>query len=230
MASTRQAHGWTIVIPIRDPRTGKTRLRGGAGLNTAIAEDTLSATLECTLVSRVIVVTDEPSWVSPKLRGAHRLEVSLQSSRGLAGAIDEGIALAGDGSVAVMLGDLPSLSAGALQRALSAASFVRRGMVTDHCGTGTTLITARRAADHRACFGPGSAALHRDLGYEELPVGADSGLRWDVDTPDDLTEALRRGVGSATRNALTRELAHDLIPELSPEHILDLADSGVLAR
>ena len=202
VASIRHAHGWTIVVPIRDPHTGKTRLGAGVDINLAIAQDTLAAALDCTLVCRVIVVTDEQGWVSAKLRGTRRLDFVPQHSRGLAGAIDEGIAHAGDGAVAVMLGDLPALSPGTLQRALSAASFVQRGMVSDHTGSGTTLITARKAADHRPCFGPGSAGLHRDLGYEELPIGADSALRRDVDTPDDLDAVLRLGVGPATRDVL----------------------------
>jgi 2-phospho-L-lactate guanylyltransferase (CobY/MobA/RfbA family) len=47
----------------------------------------------------------------------------------------------------------------------------------------------------------GSAARHRDSGAVEL-TGAWPGLRCDIDTPEDLAEARRLGVGPATSAAV----------------------------
>ncbi len=199
--------GWTIVIPIRDPQTGKTRLRAGSAVNAAIAHDTLTATLACDAVARVVLVTDQPDWISTQLLSDPRLHLVPQYSRGLTAAIELGLECAAATPTAVMLGDLPSLSPAELAGALVSATTVPRGMVTDHCGTGTTLITAQRAGDHRPNFGPDSAALHRGLGYAELPVPTGSGLRRDIDTPADLDHAMRHGTGSATRQAVARAAA-----------------------
>lgn len=198
---------WTVVIPIRDPHTGKSRLGAGPTVNTAIARDTLAAAEACTAVERVIVVTDFVEWLGAEALASPKVHIVRQVSTGLADAVALGIRSAGPGPVAVMLGDLPTLEPGELAAALRAAATVPLGMVTDHCDTGTTLITARRASDHRPSFGPGSAALHRALGYEELPVAADSCLRRDVDTPEDLDRAVVDGLGAATREALERSEA-----------------------
>ncbi|MGJ0205103.1 2-phospho-L-lactate guanylyltransferase [Leucobacter sp. gxy201] len=207
MPDEQRPGDWTVVIPIRDPRTGKSRLRAGAAVNAAIARDTLAAARACGAVGRVLLVTDETDWLGPELLASSKVHVVQQHSTGLADAIELGLERAGRGRVAVMLGDLPSLAATELEAALRAADDVPLGMVTDHCETGTTLITAPDAADHRPSFGPGSAALHRGLGYEELPVPTGSGLRRDVDTPEDLDRALRRGIGAATKRAVERSEA-----------------------
>lgn len=202
MAPDQLSSTWSVVVPIRDPRTGKSRLRAGPAVNAAIAQDTLAAAQACTAVERVVLVTDHTDWLAPELLASPKIQVVQQLSRGLAEAVALGIDIAGEGPVAVMLGDLPTLEAAELEAALHAASQVPLGMITDHCDTGTTLITARNASDHRPSFGPGSAALHRGLGYEELPVPADSCLRQDVDTPEDLDRAVLHGLGAATLLAL----------------------------
>ncbi len=75
--------------------------------------------------------------------------------------------------------------------------------MADAAGTGTTVLAA--AAGHRLAprYGPGSRDGHAASGAVE--VDGDLRLRRDVDTPDDLRDALALGVGPRTA-----AVAHDL--------------------
>jgi 2-phospho-L-lactate guanylyltransferase len=74
--------------------------------------------------------------------------------------------------------------------------------VVDSAGTGTTLLAAAPGIALAPEYGLSSRATHLRSGAVELP-GA-PGLRLDVDTPDDLAEALRLGVGEATATVARR--------------------------
>jgi len=180
---------WTIVIPVKGTDAAKSRLGATRELARAIAQDTVDAALQ---VAPVIVVTAASPTDFPGAR------VVADPGRGLAAAVGAGIAHAG-GAVAVLLGDLPALRPEELRSALVAASTLDRAFVPDAEGSGTSLITS--TTDHAAAFGAGSAQRHRDAGYVELDVPPSSGLRSDVDTPDQL-ESLRDRVGPRTRAQL----------------------------
>ena len=128
---------------------------------------------------------------------------------GLNAAIRAGLEAAGaDGAelsngVAVLLGDLPALLPSELLAALTEAERHPLAFVSDADGEGTVLITATGGAAHTPSFGAGSRAAHLAAGYVELDVAAESGLRRDVDTPDDLG-ALAERVGAYTKAALQR--------------------------
>ena len=187
---TRHVLDWTIVIPIKGTPAAKSRLGGGAELALAIALDTVDAARQ---VGRVIVVT-APA-VSSRFAG---VQVIADTGHGLAAAIRTGLAAAGSGPVAVMLGDLPALQPAELREALALAEHHDRAMVPDSDGQGTTLITALVAADHAPAFGPGSRAAHRAVGYIEIDGGP--GLRSDVDTPEQLS-ALAGRLGTRTASS-----------------------------
>ena len=193
---------WTVVVPIRDPRTGKSRLGLSAGVAAGVALDTLAAVRAAARVGRVIVVTDDAGWIG-SVEVAD--QVVLQREPGLTAAVLEGVAAAGEeASVAVLLGDLPSLLPTDLDAALQRAEAHPLGFVPDAEGTGTTLVTARQASAHRPAFGNGSAMRHADAGYADLGIPAGSTLRHDVDTLEDLEAAEKRGVGALTRAARRR--------------------------
>ena len=183
---------WTIVVPVKGTASAKSRLGGSPELALAIALDTVAAALE---VAPVIVVTPlaEPFVVL----GA---TVVADGRSGLSAAIRQGVNAAGDGAVAVLLGDFPAMQPAELGSALAAAGRHPLAFVPDADGTGTVLVTALRAADHAPAFGPGSAALHRAAGYVELDVPVSAGLRRDVDTPADLA-ALGDRLGERTRSS-----------------------------
>jgi len=161
----------------------------------AIALDTVEVALATT---RVVVVTSQEA--APAFEGIGAMVV-LDPASGLAGAVLAGIAAAGAGAVAVMLGDLPALRSHELAGALAQAADHRRAMVADAENEGTTLITALQAVDHAPAFGSGSRAAHVVARYAELVVSPDSGLRRDVDTMGQLT-ALASRLGPRTALAL----------------------------
>lgn len=173
---------WTVVIPVKPPEIGKSRLdvagTDRAALARAIAQDTIAAAAE---VARVIVVTADPSVDLPGV------EVVVESApRGIAAAVTDGLAVAPGERRAVLLGDLPALRPDDLAEALALAEDTRLGAVPDQERSGTTLVTAREG-DLPAAFGEGSWARHRAAGFVELPVPSTSTLRRDVDRPEHLT-------------------------------------------
>ena len=199
---------WVVVIPVKGTADAKSRFgdavpdRGAVAL--AIALDTTTAALAAESVVGVIVVTN--AAVASAFDDLDALVVVEHEPAGLAAAIASGIDLAsalgapGRGT-AVLLGDLPALTPAELDAALALAAAHDRAMVPDAEGSGTALVTAADGATHATAFGPGSAAAHVAAGYVALELPADSGLRNDVDTLEQLT-ALRPRLGPHTTAAL----------------------------
>jgi 2-phospho-L-lactate guanylyltransferase len=182
---------WTVVIPVKGTASAKSRLGGSAELALAIALDTVSAAMGA---ARVVVVTT-PEASAPF--DALDVLVAIDPEEGLNAAIADGIAAAGDGAVAVLLGDVPALQTSELSAALKAAEQHPLAFVADAEGEGTVLITALDPGDHSPAFGVGSRQAHQAAGYVELDFPADSGLRRDVDTPEHLAAVSSR-VGPRT--------------------------------
>ncbi|MCW2549020.1 MAG: 2-phospho-L-lactate guanylyltransferase CofC, partial [Mycobacterium sp.] len=150
------------------------------------------------VAAKVIVVTSRSIGPQFEAMGAR---VTLDAKAGLNAAIAQGVAAAGDGPVAVLLGDVPALRSSELAQALELAEQHPLAFVPDADNEGTVLIAARASADHRPAFGLHSRAAHGAAGYVELEIPADSGLRPDVDTPAQLA-ALGDRLGPRTRAAL----------------------------
>lgn len=200
---------WTVVIPVKAPAAGKTRLSPAladdarAQLARAFALDTIAAALAAASVGRVIVVGDDASLAG----GAEFLAEPVGPDRGLLPAIRHGIAharSAGPVAVAVLLGDLPALAPEELDGVLVAASRHPLAFVRDADGTGTTLATAAPGTEFEPRFGPGSAARHAAAGFVELEASGAPGLTRDVDTVDGLEAVLHHGVGDHTAEAVAR--------------------------
>ncbi len=181
----------SLIIPVRDPATAKTRLASGddpaadarrTTLAIAIALDTVSAARAAREVGDVFVVGS----LAEPIPGVHVLD---DPGFGLLVAVGAGLAAADPAApTAVLLGDLPALQPADLDAALVAASEHHWAFVPDADGIGTTLVTAAAGLPHALRFGPGSAEQHREAGYVELDVPERSGLRRDVDTPAQLAE------------------------------------------
>lgn len=179
----------SLVIPVRDPASAKSRLAVGddpaaharrAALAAAIALDTVTAARAAREVGEVIVV----GTLASALEGVQVLD---DPGYGLLVAVGAGLAAADAAApTAVLLGDLPALQPADLDAALVAASEHHWAFVPDAEGTGTTLVTAAAGLPHALRFGEGSAEQHRDAGYVELDVPERSGLRRDIDTPAQL--------------------------------------------
>lgn len=207
---TPDTSGWTIIVPVKPAAVGKSRLVDVGvdreALARAIALDTIAAAAAATLVSRVIVVTDDAD-IRAELRREPQVEVVPEGdTRGLDGAIARGADVAGLGTArAALLGDLPALRPADLDAALELAASVERGVVVDSEATGSTLVTARAGAVWISAFGEDSAARHRLLGCTDLAVGGDSTLRRDVDTAAHLSAAVALGIGPRTSAVLIAE-------------------------
>jgi len=190
---------FALLVPIKDGRGAKTRL-GGLGaadraeLMAAFARDAIEAARRTPLVA--VHVVGDPVTLGPM---AAELGVPVLADEGegdLNRALRHAAArVASPGrGVAVMLADLPCLRAADLETALARSG---RAYVADAAGTGTTLLVAPPGADLDPRFGPGSALAHEASGATPV-TGQLESLRRDVDTAEDLAEALRLGVGPHT--------------------------------
>ena len=200
----------SLVIPVRDAASAKSRLAADGGadadarrasLAAAIALDTVSAARAAGNVGELIVVGSLPVAVEG-------VRVIDDPGFGLLVAIGAGLSAADPAAAtAVLLGDLPALQPQDLDAALVAASEHHWAFVSDADGDGTTLVVASAGLPHSLRFGLGSAEQHRDAGYVELDVPERSGLRRDVDTLTQLADlAALAAAGVVLLGARTRAL------------------------
>lgn len=214
---TDTAAQWWVIVPMKDARRAKSRLGDVRGdrrqLAIVMARDTLCAVVNADRVEGVLVVCDNAldveSWSLPGVR------VVVREGIGMNQAIRAGAAelCAGGGApnLAALPGDLPYLRSAELDVALTKAASVPAGCVGDRAGTGTTLLTARAGTTLQPAYGPDSLRAHRDAGAVELGLPAWSGLRRDVDAPEDLV--LNAALGHRTRDVLERRAAAERPPE-----------------
>lgn len=194
-----------VVIPFKGAPNSKSRLAARFddlarhALALAFLQDVVAAARATPDVAGVMIVSSEPGLPAlfPTAPGLAPIEITADPQQGLNGAIAHGIraARAADARapVAVLLGDLPELTADELSGALAAASRHPLAYVPDAAGSGTSLVAL--AADETAepRFGAGSAAAHAAAGFVPLDVSVESGLRRDVDAPDDVDRIARPG-------------------------------------
>ena len=201
----------------------------------ALAADTVTAVLACPAVARVVVVTSDP--VAGPLLAALGAVVVPDEPAGLDGpqdpsdeglqdllnaALRHGAAVAsrrwpGTG-LAALTADLPALRPAELATALHAAETTetaeaaapgRAMFVPDAAGIGTTLYAVPPGGDFLPLFGGASRARHAAAGAAEIDLDDMTGLRRDVDTPEDLQVVLALGAGPRT-TALAGELLADV--------------------
>ena len=197
---------FAVLVPVKPPAFAKSRL-GDLGddarrdLATAFAVDTVTAAVACSVVGRVLVVTDDhvlarglaelgvdviPDGTSGDLNGTLVLAAAEMHRR------DPGLRLA------ALCADLPALRPEELERALAEPPDEAMTFVADADGVGTTLVAAPGLATFRPRFGPSSRQRHLDAGAHEVGRPDLPSVRRDVDDRDDLVEAIRLGVGSRT--------------------------------
>jgi 2-phospho-L-lactate guanylyltransferase len=186
-----------VIVPVKGTAAAKSRLGASPDLVLGIALDSVEAALGA---ARIIVVTAPDVSRAFSILGADVVE---DAGGGLLAACRQGIAAAGSGRVAVMLGDVPALRSLELATALELAEQHPLAFVPDADNVGTVLITALDSTNHAAAFGSDSRAAHLDAGYVELEVPAWWGLRRDVDTAAQLATIPRSALGARTRRALS---------------------------
>ncbi|GAB2809135.1 2-phospho-L-lactate guanylyltransferase [Actinocorallia aurea] len=204
--------GWTLIVPVKPPMLGKSRLAGAAGahraaLALAVALDTVEAALRGAAVADVLVVTGDPSAAAEfAALGARTLPEG--PPQGLNEALRRGAEAVGPTVPrAALQADLPALRPDDLSYALSLAADLPEAFLSDIASTGTVLYTASPGVPFSPAFGGPSRARHLAQGAVELPCPELGSLRTDVDTLDDLRAALTLGVGPRTADVASRILA-----------------------
>lgn len=202
------AQRWGVVVPVKLLALAKTRLApygdaARADLALAFADDVVAAAAACPGVQCVLVVTDDVRAAAALARPDVAIAADLPGA-GLNPALAHGAdllrAATPDLGVVAVASDLPALRSSDLASALEAV--VGRAFVADTAGVGTTLLAAGTGIGLSPAYGADSRVRHLASGAHEL-VGA-PGLRRDVDTPQDLEQALRIGVGRRTAAVVAR--------------------------
>ncbi|MGH3164392.1 MAG: 2-phospho-L-lactate guanylyltransferase [Trebonia sp.] len=206
-------------MPVKVLAEAKSRLAVFAGerrpsLALAFASDTVSAVLKCPEVAQVLVVTSD-ALAAPVLADLGACVVPDTPDSGLNAALSFGAAEVSKrwpgGGIAALTADLPALRPEQLSRALrAAAGFAVDGkaatsFVPDAAGVGTTMYAVAPEGEFTPKYGGASRQRHASSGALELSLDEIEGLRRDVDTPDDLREAVALGTGFRTA-ALASEL------------------------
>ena len=198
------------VVPVRSLSSGKSRLgepldaEERADLVLALLRRTVEQALAATRLAGVVVVSEDADLLrQARAMGAASL---LQERPGLNEGLAEARAAADPEATAIMVlpADLPGVAASAIDELAEAAELAQRAapdrpvvaLVPDRHGTGTNalLVAPPDAIPFR--FGAGSRAAH---GAAARAVGASyvelaGPLTFDLDTPEDLLEADRRGL------------------------------------
>jgi 2-phospho-L-lactate guanylyltransferase len=201
------------LVPVRSLSGAKSRLgepldaEERADLVMGLLHRTVEAALNATRLAGVVVVSMDAELLrQARAMGAATL---LQETDGLNEGLDEARVAAGTAATAVVVlpADLPGVAASAIDQLAEAGTLALRGepgkplvvLVPDRHGSGTNALLLAPPNTIPFRFGEGSRAAHAEAAgaagasYLEL----DGPLSFDVDTPDDLLEADRRGLDHA---------------------------------
>jgi len=198
------AGSYVVLLPVKPPGVGKSRLQGlpREPLARAFALDTAIAALASSAVAGVLALTDDAGFAT----ALSDLGCAAIPD-GVSGDLNASLVLAAmeaarrwpDLTPVAICADLPCLRPTELDTALAERDGWPR-FVADASGIGTTLYTAP-LDEFAPRFGPLSAALHEDGGAWPVP-GDLSGLRHDVDDRADLAAAVRLGLGENSAAAV----------------------------
>jgi 2-phospho-L-lactate/phosphoenolpyruvate guanylyltransferase len=201
---------WSIVVPVKRLHVAKSRLEAGpwrGELALALACDTIAAALRCPRVGAVVAVTDDEQARSALSALGARI-VGDAPDAGLNPALVHGADQAAlqrpDNGVAAMNADLPALRPAELDRVLRAAEETPAAFLADAEGSGTTLYAVAAGEPFQPAFGKDSRRRHREQGAQELTLTGVGSVRRDVDTREDLKEAIAMGAGPRTVAAADR--------------------------
>jgi 2-phospho-L-lactate guanylyltransferase len=199
------------LIPVRSLEGAKSRLGESldaeerADLVVAFLRRTVEQALAASKLSGVVVVSEDVDLLrSARTMGAASLH---QRQPGLNPGLDEARTAAGREPTAILVlpVDLPEIASSAIDAVAEAAELALRAapdrpvvvLVPDRHGTGTNalLIAPPNAIEFR--FGTDSRAAHAAAAAAAGAsyVETSGPLAFDVDTPEDLLEADRRGLG-----------------------------------
>jgi 2-phospho-L-lactate guanylyltransferase len=149
----------------------------------AIAEHVLATLLAMEEIKRVVVLSPGPP-------AQQEVQWRQDAGRGLNAEL-EAVLADYDGAVAVVLGDLPLLTAEAVRAVLKAAEQHGVALAPDRAELGTNALAMNAARRIPLRFGPGSLRLQSSAGPHVLVRRAELAL--DIDEPQDLDAARAAG-------------------------------------
>jgi 2-phospho-L-lactate guanylyltransferase len=199
-----------VLVPLKRLDRAKSRLDGfldAAGreqLMRALLDHALAEVKRASPVSGVILVSSEPdsAAIAQQHGVSHFDDRGLPWNESLAAAIAERVS---SQEVAIVSADLPLVSAADVEMLI--AAMPERGIAIARArDAGTNAVAMRPAGGMQTCFGtPGSAARHAELaaaaGFDAV-IADIPGLAIDLDSPEDVRDALERGVPAAVRAVL----------------------------
>lgn len=204
---------WDVIIPLRGSSVGaKTRLVGqdaGPGLGRAVAfafaSDVIDVVKTNPVVAQTIVLT------------AHEATAAAFSESGITTVLDSD-ASSLNASIstlssqlrqaqptraqAVLVADLPSLTANDFAELLNLAEQKSFSVLSDKDKSGTCFLSCTAPLVINPSFGPNSYQTHIKSGFIPITPSNAPSIWTDVDTPTDLEKALRLGVGVHTAQLL----------------------------
>lgn len=195
---------WTVIVPVKATSRGKSRIVLDPGLRQqvamALAIDTVTAAATARSVSQVVVVAEDPDD-GRGLAVIAGVRVHYTHAPSLNAAIADGL-VGVPGPVAVLPGDLPGVTGAEIDEVLELAARQPQTVVADRQGTGTTLLTALDPAHLQLCYGPDSYRRHQAAGAQPLELPAESWIRRDVDTIEDLADIAAGRTGELVATVL----------------------------
>jgi 2-phospho-L-lactate/phosphoenolpyruvate guanylyltransferase len=210
---TRQPEpSWVVLVPVKRADIAKSRLTGvtdrqRAALARAFPADCTEAAISTPAVRGVVAITDDEE-AARTLSDLGAEVIPDEPDAGLNPALEHAGSHVrrryADAAVVVLSGDLPALRSNELGTALERARRFRRAFLPDRSGRGTTMLAAAPDVALDPRFGPNSCRAHADSGAQEIDRGGLDSVRHDVDTVEDLQQAVGLGVGRHTRAVLER--------------------------
>ncbi len=187
--------GWTAIVPMKAEGKRKTRL---ATHLCAIGREELAENLfyhvirtlqNCPTVRRIVLLSDGP----PLMGG---VEWVADQGAGLNAELERVRAGLGNTPTLIIHADLPLLEVADVERLLTAAGRGADGVAIapDTSGTGTNALALNRNQSITLAFGPDSFSRHLAQIPNASIITDCIGLALDVDTAEDLDEALRLGL------------------------------------
>ncbi len=195
------SHGVCALVPFRSFSSGKQRLgeamddASRAEFVEAMLEDTLSALLACSGISRVVLLSDDKEAAAMARKMGATSIAEAPASQGL-NAVVQTAALEFSAlyeSLLVVHGDLPLLQAAEIEQLLQAHARLdgqrKLTIAPDRHKQGSNCVLCSPVDVMRFNYGPGSLAKHLALAAQhgiqsqvvELP-----GAGMDIDIPDDV--------------------------------------------
>lgn len=220
---------WSI-IPFKVLTQGKQRLAGvltereRAGLCCAMIEDLLTALQQVSLLEGILMVSDDAGAARlAKKYGLDLVKEDRSRGSGLNSAVNcatDRLMSANINDIMVIHGDLPLVSTTDLSNLIQHHRLLDKPALTlvpDRWGKGTNCLISSSCPTIPVCFGKDSLSKHRhsaELQGINIRLAEIPSIMFDVDTPADLRELLRR------LDTLDRGLA------VHTRTFLDIIDAG----